>query len=195
MLNLNEAHHDLSRQASLLSNTEVLKNENFAQQLMNCILSAMNSIGILERHYTSSRLQLRVNNMNISLDRLDEAHVALLNETKAVIELCSQNLVHYLQDKDLALLQNTPTQLCEIAGAIIFLNAETGYIAIQTAAKFIQQQSESSTNIEPEQINQILDTLASADMMIDNLKYKQPVLQAMFNVALKSSENLKKIVA
>ena len=195
VLNLNEAHHDLSRQASLLSNTEVLKNENFAQQLMNCILSAMNSIGILERHYTSSRLQLRVNNMNISLDRLDEAHVALLNETKAVIELCSQNLVHYLQDKDLTLLQNTPTQLCEIAGAIIFLNAETGYMAIQTAAKFIQQQSESSTNIEPEQINQILDTLASADMMIDNLKYKQPVLQAMFNVALKSSENLKKIVA
>lgn len=195
VLNLNEAHQDLSRQASLLSSTEVLKDQNFAQQLMNCILSAMNSIGILERHHTSSRLQLRVNNMNISLDRLDEAHITLLNETKAVIELCSQNLVHYLQENNLALLENIPAQLCEIGGALLFLNAETGYLALNTAAKFIHQQFESSTAIAAEQINQTLDTLASADMMIDNLKYKQPVLQSMFNVALNSSENLKKLVA
>ena len=49
---------------------------------MNSILSAMNSIGILVRNYTSNRLQLSVNNTAISLDRLDEAHQALLTETK-----------------------------------------------------------------------------------------------------------------
>jgi len=79
VLNLNEAYHDLNRQAASLSQADILKDESFAQQLMNVILSAMNSIGVLERHHTSSRLQLRVNNMNISLDRLDEAHNALLN--------------------------------------------------------------------------------------------------------------------
>ena len=78
VLNLNEAYHDLNRQAASLSQADILKDESFAQQLMNVILSAMNSIGVLERHHTSSRLQLRVNNMNISLDRLDEAHNALL---------------------------------------------------------------------------------------------------------------------
>ena len=193
VLNLNEAFNDLSRQASLLSSAEVLKDEGFAQQLMNCILSAMNSIGVLERHHTSSRLQLRVHNMNISLDRLDEAHNALLHETKAVIELCSQILMQYLQDHDLANLENTPTQLCEIGGALLFLNAEAGQNALKTAASFIQQQIESSAVISAEQINHTLDTLASADMMIDNLKYKQPVLQSMFNVALDSSEKLKTV--
>ncbi len=49
---------------------------------MKSILSAMNAIGILVRNYSSNRLQIRVNNTNISLDRLDEAHEMLLNETK-----------------------------------------------------------------------------------------------------------------
>ena len=52
----------------------------------------MNSIGILERNYTSSRLQLKVNNLQISLDRLDEAHAALLTETKALVDLRLTNI-------------------------------------------------------------------------------------------------------
>ena len=193
VLNLNEAYNDLSRQAASLSQGDILKDENFAQQLMNCILSAMNSIGVLERHYTSSRLQLRVNNMNISLDRLDEAHEALLNETRAVIELSSQILMQYLQDQNLAALENIPTQLREIGGALLFLNAESGRTSLNTAATFIQQQIENSATITAEQINHTLDTLASADMLIDNLKSKQPVLQSMFDVALQSSEKLKTV--
>ncbi|MCL5271730.1 MAG: chemotaxis protein, partial [Gammaproteobacteria bacterium] len=101
VLNLDDAFNHLSRQAHLLSDVNRLKDEHFVQELMNCILSAMNSVGVLERHHTSSRLQLGVNNMNISLDRLDEAHIALLHETQAVIELSSQALVQYLQDNHL----------------------------------------------------------------------------------------------
>ncbi|WP_291356147.1 chemotaxis protein [Acinetobacter sp. UBA3106] len=193
VLNLNEAFNDLSRQASLLDKTEVLKDESFAQQLMNCILSAMNSIGVLERHHTSSRLQLRVHNMNISLDRLDEAHDALLNETKAAVGQTSESLMQYLQDQNLAALENIPTQLREIGGALLFLNAESGQKSLNTAAAFVQQQIENSATISTEQINHTLDTLASADMLIDNLKSKQPVLQSMFNVALESSEKLKTV--
>ena len=193
VLNLNEAFNDLSRQASLLNDAEVLKDEGFAQQLMNCILSAMNSIGVLERHHTSSRLQLRVNNMNISLDRLDEAHEALLNEAKTQVDLSSQILVQYAQDNNLAAVESIPTQLREIGGALLFLNAESGQTALRTAADFIQQQIETSGSINLEHLNHTLDTLASADMMIDNLKYKQPVLQSMFNVALQSSEKLKTV--
>ena len=70
LLNLNEAYIELTQQARALSQPNVLTDENYAQQLMNSILSAMNSIGILERHHTSSRLQIRVNNMSISLTGL-----------------------------------------------------------------------------------------------------------------------------
>lgn len=191
VLNLNEAYHDLNRQAASLSQADILKDESFAQQLMNVILSAMNSIGVLERHHTSSRLQLRVNNMNISLDRLDEAHNALLNETKAMIELSSQILTDYLQDQDLTKLEPVPIQFCEIGGAMLFLNAEHVKAAFNTTALFIKNRIEQSVALTPAEIHHALDALASADMMIDNLKNKQPVLQSMFKVALDSSEKLK----
>ena len=191
VLNLNEAYHDLNRQAASLSQADILKDESFAQQLMNVILSAMNSIGVLERHHTSSRLQLRVNNMNISLDRLDEAHNALLNETKALIELSSQILTDYLQDQDLTKLEPVPIQFCEIGGAMLFLNAEHVKAAFNTTALFIKNRIEQSLALTPAEIHHALDALASADMMIDNLKNKQPVLQSMFKVALDSSEKLK----
>ncbi|ENU16199.1 chemotaxis protein [Acinetobacter lwoffii] len=191
VLNLNEAYHDLTRQAASLSQPEMMQDASFAQQLMNVILSAMNSIGVLERHHTSSRLQLRVNNMNISLDRLDEAHAALLTETKALIELSSQILSNYLQDHDLTALEPVPVQFCEIGGAMLFLNAEHVRTAFTTTAEFIKNRIDLSIALSPEEIHRALDTLASADMMIDNLKNKQPVLQAMFQVALDSSEKLK----
>ena len=190
VLNLNEAYQDLSRQAETLNQTDVLKDENFAQQLMKVILSAMNSIGVLERHHTSNRLQLRVNNMHISLDRLDEAHEALLNETKSLVDKAASSLVQYLQDEFLAALGNLPTQLHEISGALLFLNAADGQQALKNAANFVQQKIETSGSISQQEVNYILDTLASAEMMIDHLKNKQPVLHSMFDVALNSSQKL-----
>jgi hypothetical protein len=161
--------------------------------MMNVILSAMNSIGVLERHHTSSRLQLRVNNMNISLDRLDEAHAALLSEAKTSIDLSSQALAQYQQEQDLTALENTSAQLREVAGAMLFLGAENGQTALNISADFVQQQITAETALTAAQVNHVLDALASADMLIDNLKNKQPVLHSMFDVALDSSQKLKTV--
>lgn len=191
VLNLNEAYSDLTRQAASLNQNDILKDANFAQQLMNVMLSAMNSIGVLERHHTSSRLQLRVNNMHISLDRLDEAHHALLNESKRSVDLTTEALVNYLQDHNLVTLANIPNQCREIAGAMLFLNAQQGQIALKATADFLQNRIDTSTALTTDEINHALNALASADILIENLKNKQPVLQSMFKVALDSSEKLK----
>ena len=193
VLNLNEAYIEIKQQAELLSQENMLKDENYAQQLMNSILSAMNSIGILERNYTSNRLQLKVNNLQISLDRLDEAHVALLAETKTTVDLSSQNLVQYIQDSQATSLDLLPSQLREIGGALLFLAAKDGQKALLQAADFVQTTLNKEQEFNADQINKLLDVLASADMMIENLQNKQPVLQAMFDVALRSSQNLKSV--
>ena len=190
-LNLNEAYIELKQQADLLTQSNMIQNENYAQQLMNSILSAMNSIGILERNYSSSRLQLRVNNMNISLDRLDEAHDMLLTESKVLIDLSSQALVTQIKDTENANLETIPSQLKEVSGALLFLGQKEGHKALMQSAEFLQQQLQSEQVPNTAQINIILDVLASADMMIDNLQNKQPVLQSMFDVALRGSEQLK----
>ena len=192
VLNLNEAYIELKQQADLLSQDNMLKDENYAQQLMNSILSAMNSIGILERNYTSNRLQLKVNNLQISLDRLDEAHDALLTETKALVDLSAQSLVQYLQEPQTN-LESIPSQFREIGGALIFLAARDGQKALLQSAEFVQKSLEKEQVLNKEQVNKLLDVLASADMMIENLQNKQPVLQKMFDVALTSSQNLKTV--
>lgn len=193
VMNLNEAYVELKLQAENLSQDNMQNNPQFAQQLMNSILSAMNSIGILERNFTSSRLQLRVNNMQISLDRLDEAHEVLLSETKALVELSSQTLVEYLQDPQATSLEGLPAQLKEISGALLFLNAKDGQVALLNSQAFLNVEISKERRLNKQQVEKLLDVLASAEMLIENLQNKQPILKSMFDIALNSSQDLKAI--
>ena len=194
LLNLDEAASELSQQANSLSQLNILSNENYAQQLMDSILSAMNSIGILVRQYTSSRLQLNVNNTNISLDRLDEAHQALLTETKNLIDFICQSLTLYATDQTQN-IEAIAGSLKELAGAAEFLGSTIQQEALLQTAQFVQQQLEQNQPFNTDQIHCIFNVLAGLDMLVDNLKNKQPVLQSMFNVALSSSQQLQKKAA
>ncbi|MBE2165689.1 chemotaxis protein [Acinetobacter oleivorans] len=194
LLNLDEASVELSQQASSLSQLNILSNENYAQQLMDSILSAMNSIGILVRQYTSSRLQLNVNNTNISLDRLDEAHQALLTETKNLIDFICQSLTLYANDQTQN-IEAIAGSLKELAGAAEFLGSAIQQDALIQTAQFVQQQLEQNQPFNTDQIHCIFNVLAGLDMLVDNLKNKQPVLQSMFNVALSSSQQLQEKAA
>lgn len=193
VMNLNEAYIELKLQAENLTQNNMQNNPDFAQNLMKSILSAMNSIGILERSFTSSRLQFGVNNMRISLDRLDEAHDVLLNETKILIETCSTTLVNYLEDSDSIKLDTVPNQLSEISGALLFLNAHQGHLSLLNSIKFLNVEISKERKLNLQQVEKLLNVLASADMFIDNLQTKQPIFNSMFNVALNSSNNLKAI--
>ncbi|WP_130803072.1 chemotaxis protein [Acinetobacter ihumii] len=190
VLNLNEAYQELYRQAETLNQPTMLNDANYAQQLMKSILAAMNSIGILERNYLSSRLQLRVNNMNISLDRLDDAHDALLSESKALVEVVIQTLLQLHQQPDAEPLESLVTHMKELAGAALFLGSEQQQLALLQTAKFLNTYHDTQQTLNTEQVSQILNVLASMDMLIDNLQNKQPVLQSMFDVALQNSQKL-----
>lgn len=194
LLNLNEAAAELSHQASSLSQINILSNENYAQQLMKSILSAMNAIGILVRNYSSSRLQIRVNNTNISLDRLDEAHQTLLNETKNLIDFVCQSLTLYANDQTQN-IEAIAGSLKELAGAAEFLGSTVQQNALLETAKFVQNQIDQNQPFSNDQIHCIFNVLAGLDMLVDNLKNKQPVLQSMFDVALLSSQQLQKKAA
>ncbi|MCH7314285.1 chemotaxis protein [Acinetobacter sp. ANC 3882] len=195
VLNLNEAARELTQQAEKLSQPNTLTDATSVQQLMNSILASMNSIGILERNYTSSRLQLRVNNMQISLDRLDEAHKALLTETKTLIDTLTQTLSLYVQDPTAHSLEALPVYLKELAGAALFLGSSAQQTALLGAAHFAQHRLAQNQAFDAEQVNCILNVVAGLDLLVENLKNKQPVLQSMFDVALSNSQQLQTLAA
>ncbi|AZN69509.1 chemotaxis protein [Acinetobacter haemolyticus] len=195
VLNLNEAAKEITQQAEKLSHSDFLTDASSVQQLMNGILASMNSIGILERNYTSSRLQLRVNNLQISLDRLDEAHKALLTETKTLIETLTQTLSLYAQDPTSHSIEALPDYLKELSGAAQFLGSTAQQTALLGAADFAQHRLAQNQALDAEQINCLLNVVAGLDLLVDNLRNKQPVLQSMFDVALSNSQQLQTIAA
>lgn len=195
VLNLNEAANELLQQSEKLSQPNTLTDASSIQQLMNSILASMNSIGILERNYTSSRLQLKVNNMKISLDRLDEAHVTLLTETQALITTVTDTLSLYTQDTASHSLEAMPDYLKELSGAALFLGSPVQQTALIDAAQFTQQRLAQGQSIDAAQIDHILNIVAGLSLLVDNLQNKQPMLQSMFDVALASSQQLKNVAA
>ena len=195
VLNLNEAAKELLQQSEKLSQANSLTDAASIQQLMNSILASMNSIGILERNYTSSRLQLRVNNMQISLDRLDEAHQALLVETKTLIESLTQTLSLYSQDPTAHSLEAVPVYLKELSGAAQFLGSSVQQTALVDATVFAEKRIEQNLAFDSEQISCILNIVASLDLLVDSLRNKQPVLQSMFDVASSNGQQLKNLAA
>ena len=194
VLNLNNAAVELSQQANHLNQSNMLSNEDYAQQLMKSILSAMNAMGILVRQYTSNRLQIRVNNTNISLDRLDEAHQVLLSETKNLIDFVTQSLTLYANDQTQN-IDALASSLKELSGAAQFLGSTVQQNALLQTAEFVQQYQTHQQALNAEQIHCIFNVLAGLDMLVDNLQNKQPVLQSMFDVAFHSSQKLHKIAA
>lgn len=193
ILNLHEANKALSKQAEHLSQPDILTNEGYAQQLMRSILSAMNSLGILQRNYTSNRLQLRAHNMAISLDRLDDAHSALLHETKLLVNTTAQSLEQQqINELDLTSLSS---QLKELSGAALFLGAKELAKALTDSAGFIKIQQQQHIFMSPENITTLLNILACLDLFVDNLKTKQPVLKSTFEVALRNASQFQSTVA
>ena len=195
VLNLNEAANELLQQSEKLSQPNTLTDATSIQQLMNSILASMNSIGILERNYTSSRLQLKVNNMKISLDRLDEAHVTLLTETQTLITTVTDTLSLYTQDTASHSLEAMPDYLKELSGSALFLGSPVQQTALIDAAQFTQQRLAQGQSIDAAQIDHILNIVAGLSLLVDNLQNKQPMLQSMFDVALASSQQLKNVAA
>ena len=183
VLNLNEAANELLQQSEKLSQPNTLTDATSIQQLMNSILASMNSIGILERNYTSSRLQLKVNNMKISLDRLDEAHVTLLTETQTLITTVTDTLSLYTQDTASHSLEAMPDYLKELSGAALFLGSPVQQTALIDAAQFTQQRLAQGQSIDAAQIDHILNIVAGLSLLVDNLQNKQPMLLSMFDVA------------
>ena len=191
VLDLSEAASELEKQAQQLSTPNRVQQADFAQTLMNTILSGMNSIGILERHYTPSRLQFRVNNMQISLDRLDDAHRTLLQESQTIVDQASELVVQHIELQSFDILVEIPQRLRELAGAMRFLNVLNATEALNNTAHFVENDIISAQQaMTPEQGKFVLNTLASVALFLEQVSNKQPVMNSTFDIALKGSRQL-----
>lgn len=191
VLNLTEAADKFNQQAlKVVANNQELQSEAFAQDMMDSVLTVTNALGLLERQYTSNRLQLGVFNTEIVLDQVDKANETLLTESKLNITAVTQKLADYVEQPSNETLVEIAEKFRELSGACLFLAQEKGQTALINGAKFIELAIDAEQKIEQEKINLLLDILAAVDLLVDNLLNKQPVLQNAFEYALASSKKL-----
>lgn len=177
-------------EASQSSNS--FTDEQYTQSIINDLSVALNDLGLYVRQNTSSYLQYPVNNKAIALDRLDNAYETLITEFKALVELSSSTLISYTETQDLNALESLPSQFREMSGAIyFFINNEKAQKAFLACSYFLEQQIENQHPLSTEDIQNILNVCASADILIDAVLNQQPIMFSMFDVAFTSSQQLK----
>lgn len=191
VLNLEHIYELLSKQAEALVNDSAkLQSEAFAQDMMNSVLSATNALGLLEREYISNRLQLGVFNTDIVLDQVEKAYESVLNESKHDIIAINQQLMDYVREPQVEKMIEIADKLSELSGAALFLGQEKAQLSLVNTYKFLKMSVETNMLLEAKQISLILNVLAAMDLFVENLLNKQPVLSAMFDVAVDSSKQL-----
>lgn len=192
VLNLHDVAEQFNQQAlKVVPNNHVeLQSDLFAQALMDSVLTVTNSLGLLERQYTSNRLQLGLFNTEIVLDQVDKAHETLLSESKLDITHTIQKINDYIEQPSNELLVEIVEKLRELSGACLFLYQEAGQQALLNSAKFLELTMETEQQVSTQQVNLLLEVLAAVDLFIDNSLNKQPVLQRTFDYALESSKRL-----
>lgn len=192
VLNLHDVAEKFNQQAQkVVPNNHVeLQSDLFAQALMDSVLTVTNGLGLLERQYTSSRLQLGIFNTEIVLDQVDKAHETLLAESKLDITHTIQKMNDYVEQPSNEILVEIIEKLRELSGACLFLSQEFGQQALLNGAKFLALTIETEQKVSAQQMNLLLEVLAAVDLFIDNSLNKQPVLQHTFDYALESSKRL-----
>lgn len=192
VLNLHDVAEKFNQQAEkVVPNNHVeLQSDLFAQALMDSVLTVTNGLGLLERQYTSNRLQVGVFNTEIVLDQVDKAHETLLAESKLDITHTIQKMNDYVEQPSNEILVEIIEKLRELSGACLFLSQESGQQALLNGAKFLELAIETEQQVSTQQVNALLEVLAAVDLFIDNSLNKQPVLQRTFDYALESSKRL-----
>ncbi|KAF7277642.1 hypothetical protein GWI33_002943, partial [Rhynchophorus ferrugineus] len=134
IINLNDAAQQLRSQAQHIKNNKNLNSTEHADQMVNSLIFATNSLQILERNYTPSKLKLKFNNIHITLHKVEEAQQVLEQEARNSLNTLMEHITQFTQNHDSALLQDIPQQLREISGALLFLESTSGYHMLQQAA-------------------------------------------------------------
>lgn len=196
VINLNDAAQQLSEQASIIHANQNLSDAQNAENLMNSLLFATNSLQILERNYTPSRLKLKFNNTKITLTKVEEAQKQVWDEARTSLQkICEHILAYNTNPTDIAQLEPISDLFSEVSGAMLFMESEQGYQILQKAAQVVKHIVNHNKSLTESELNLLAQTVMSADFFFEQLQEQQPFIEKSMQIGAKSIENLEQAVA
>ena len=179
VINLNDAAQQVRTQNSRILANNHADNQQHATQLMNTLLFATNSLQILERNYTPGRLKLKLNNTQITLEKVEEAQQILCNEARITIQNISERILAYIENNQGSEFETLPELLKEVSGALLFLESEQNQNNLQKIAQLFEQDIiPNNKALDSAQIKLLATVIASADFYLEQIQNQQPQISS-----------------
>lgn len=196
VINLNDAAQQVRTQNAYILANQNLDNQQHATQLMNTLLFATNSLQILERNYTPGRLKLKLNNTQITLEKVEEAQQVLCSEARISLQNVSERILAYTQNEQISEFETLPELLKEVSGALLFLESATNHTnLLKVAQVFEQTLIPNQRALDEKQIKLLATVIASADFYLEQLQNQQPLIQSTTQVGAQYLDQFVQAVA
>ena len=195
VINLTDSAAKLRSQAEQIEANENLSSDKHANDVMTSLLFATNSLQILERNYTPARLKLKFNNTQITLDKIEEAQMAVCEEARISLVKVSDQIVQYQQTQDNEQLTGVADILREVSGALLFLESDDGHKILQKAGQLVDQIIANQKSLDPAQLKLLAQSISSAEYYFEQLQQNQPILARPMQIGLQSITALEQAVA
>ncbi|MFB2539163.1 MULTISPECIES: hypothetical protein [unclassified Acinetobacter] len=179
VINLNDAAKELYTQAQKIKDNELdFSNAKHANEMINSLLFATNSLQILERNYTPNRLKSNFHNTKITLAKVEEAQNVLANEARISLQQVNDNVVRYAQTQEIEDLYPVPELLQSVSGALLFMEARKLSSHIQQIADTLESKViEPKQSLNAEQLALLANAIVTADVYFEQVQAQQPQIE------------------
>ena len=188
----------LSDTAALLTNTanavakwDDPKPEDF-DELLLALMSAENASITMAKMHTPGATNLSLNNQRISLHQLDTAYDVLVQESRSNITKAEHAITTYItaDDAHLSMLDEFPEMICQVAGALRFLELPALANMFSQLASFTQTCLSNAQPLSEQTLSHMADVLMSVDYRLDGFESNRPVNKRSLDVGQHSLSQL-----
>lgn len=191
LLGLNTASTALKTAATAVKNWQTPTPEDF-DHLLLALMSAENSAIVMTKMHTPGVIKLPVSNHDISLHQLDTAYDTLIKESRMSIADVELAIASYsvAEEADVLMIKDTSDMLCQVAGAVKFLELPASANMLGQLAKFLEQLIEEGLPISMNNLGFIADVIMSVDYHLESLERNRPISKQSLDVGQHSLSQL-----
>ncbi|MBI0426928.1 hypothetical protein [Psychrobacter sp. NG27] len=191
LLGLTNAANSLDTGAEAVKHWKAPSPDDFDHLLLALMHAENATIAMAEMH-TPGAIYLPLNNPHISLHQLNTANDTLIQESRSAIASAEQAINDYLAEpeRDMLNIQNIPSMMRQVAGAVRFLQLPTPASMLSQLANYIEQRIEGGRRIEDDTLACIADVMMAVDHHLDGFEHNRPVSKQALDVGQQSLSHL-----
>ncbi|MBF2719632.1 hypothetical protein IP510_07035 [Psychrobacter sp. NG254] len=191
LLGLTNAADSLDTGAEAVKHWKAPSPDDFDHLLLALMHAENATIAMAEMH-TPGAIYLPLNNPHISLHQLNTANDTLIQESRSAIASAEQAINDYLAEpeRDMLNIQNIPSMMRQVAGAVRFLQLPTPASMLSQLANYIEQRIEGGRRIEDNTLACIADVMMAVDHHLDGFEHNRPVSKQALDVGQQSLSHL-----